>query len=109
MLTTILWFVIIGALFFFLMRMGGCGGHGHGTHTTGEHGRDTGQHAPGAWTVRDPVCGAEGPAGQAVATAEHEGKVYHFCSQQCREVFLRDPQRYASNTAAPQSGGHNGC
>ncbi len=33
----ILWFIIIGALFYFMMRMGGCGGGGH------SHGRGPGR------------------------------------------------------------------
>jgi len=33
----ILWFIIIGALFYFLMRAGGCcGGGGHGSHARRE-------------------------------------------------------------------------
>lgn len=33
---SILWFLIFGGLFYFMMRMGGCGMHSHGGH--GNHG-----------------------------------------------------------------------
>lgn len=33
---SILWFLILGGLFYLLMRMGGCGMHSHGGH--GNHG-----------------------------------------------------------------------
>lgn len=51
-LGSLLWFLIIGAIFYFMMRMGGCGGHAH--HKHGRHeghphgGEDTGK-------TKDPV------------------------------------------------------
>ena len=46
----------------------------------------------------DPVCGmtvdphAKGPS------AEHEGQIYHFCSDGCRIKFVADPERYLDKT-----------
>jgi len=42
----------------------------------------------------DPVCGMQVEEDKAAATAEHEGKQYYFCSQGCRESFVKDPGRY---------------
>ncbi|MFC1682798.1 YHS domain-containing protein, partial [Candidatus Zixiibacteriota bacterium] len=27
---------------------------------------------------------------------EHEGETYHFCSAQCKETFLEDPEKHMS-------------
>lgn len=42
----------------------------------------------------DPVCGMQVEEDKAAATAEHEGKQYYFCSQGCREAFVKDPGHY---------------
>ena len=47
-----------------------------------------------AMAVKDPVCGMEIEEADAVATAEHEGKTYYFCSQDCAEEFANDPASY---------------
>ena len=41
--------------------------------------------------VTDPVCGMRIDPDDAVATAEHHGQPYWFCSQACREAFAADP------------------
>ena len=46
--------------------------------------------------VTDPVCGMRIDADDAVATAEHEGKTYYFCSGACHDAFVADPAAYAS-------------
>lgn len=46
-------------------------------------------------TVKDPVCGMMIEPADAVGTAEHEGKTYYFCSQDCKEEFEEDPEAYA--------------
>ncbi|GJM15994.1 MAG: hypothetical protein DHS20C13_13210 [Thermodesulfobacteriota bacterium] len=41
---SILWFLIFGGLFYFMMRMGGCGMHSHGgyeNHGNTEHHKDS--------------------------------------------------------------------
>lgn len=96
---TILWFLIFGAIFYFLMRMGGCGAHGHGGHGQ----RDSKQ----SWAVRDPVCGAEGRPDEAPASAEHNGTMYYFCSEKCRELFLADPDRYATHPGRTEGEHHD--
>ncbi|NNF11798.1 MAG: YHS domain-containing protein [Gemmatimonadetes bacterium] len=44
--------------------------------------------------VQDPVCGMEIDSEDAVASAEHEGVTYYFCSQDCKEAFDEDPEDY---------------
>ena len=39
----------------------------------------------------DPICGMQIDPEDAVATAEHEGERYWFCSEACRDAFLGDP------------------
>jgi len=47
------------------------------------------------FTVGKPV------KGQANITAQHDGGTYHFSSEEHRDLFTNDPQRYA-----PQYGGY---
>lgn len=51
-------------------------------------------------TVRDPVCGMDIDPQNAVASMDHGGQTYYFCSQGCHEAFRADPEKYAL-----QSGG----
>lgn len=44
--------------------------------------------------VKDPVCGMMIEPDDAVASVEHEGKTYYFCSQDCKEAFEEDPESY---------------
>lgn len=45
-------------------------------------------------TVRDPVCGMDINPDHAVASEEHDGRVFYFCSEGCHNTFLADPHRY---------------
>ncbi len=50
----------------------------------------------------DPSCGMmvdEGVSGTLGFTTLYMGKMYHFCSRECKENFDRDPQRFAGNPA----------
>ncbi len=44
--------------------------------------------------VKDPVCGMKIAKEVAVATSEHEGKVYYFCALSCKNRFDADPGKY---------------
>lgn len=85
----LLWFLVIGGLFYFMMRYG-CGAHmvhGHGGH--GEHaghGGSEGEHT-------DPVCGMTVAADQGYGKM-HQGTVYRFCSRNCLDKFEADPDKY---------------
>jgi len=42
----------------------------------------------------DPVCGMKVDEAKAVARAEHEGKIFYFCSQGCHKAFVQQPAKY---------------
>ena len=49
-------------------------------------------------TSEDPVCGMEVDQSKAKArgrTAEYQGQVYYFCSDDCKKKFDKEPARYA--------------
>lgn len=50
----------------------------------------------------DPVCGKSVPTERAKPSL-HDGWVYYFCSQECREIFEAAPDRYVRNQAAAPS------
>lgn len=114
---SILWFLIVGVVFFVMMRHG-CGGHsgGRGGHGGGGcHGGHGGQggHSgheghegheavregsavtDGHVTVKDPVCDMEIAPGQAFSMVRKGGRQHYFCSEACAEKFNADPDRYA--------------
>lgn len=43
-------------------------------------------------TVLDIVCGMRIPAASATSRAERQGRTFYFCSEHCKEVFLKDNQ-----------------
>lgn len=45
-------------------------------------------------TFKDPVCGMEVSRVSAVATYDHQGKTYYFCSGGCRDAFEAEPGKY---------------
>jgi YHS domain-containing protein len=94
---SIIWFLIIGALFFFMMRSG-CGGHigGHGGCGGGPGGHEGhGGGGEGLSTkVKDPVCGMEINKDQAYAMVRREGKEIYFCSENCQNKFNAEPKKY---------------
>jgi Cu+-exporting ATPase len=44
--------------------------------------------------TKDPVCGMTVDPAKAVATVEHEGEAFYFCSQGCAAKFRADPEKY---------------
>ncbi len=59
---------------------------------------------PGSGSLKDPVCGMTVDPAQAKYKAEHEGQVFYFCCNGCREKFLIDPDCFLADTpAAPPS------
>ena len=44
--------------------------------------------------VQDPVCQMKIKPSDAVATIEHDGKTYYFCSQDCADSFREAPEDY---------------
>jgi Cu+-exporting ATPase len=58
-------------------------------------------HDHAAHMVKDPVCGMSVNPATAAHHAEHDGQVYDFCAQGCKEKFVADPARYLLPQAAP--------
>jgi YHS domain-containing protein len=42
----------------------------------------------------DPVCGMELKKADAKATYEHNGKSYYFCTEECKDKFVKEPGNY---------------
>jgi YHS domain-containing protein len=100
-----------------MMRLGGFGfhglGHSHAHRGVGSDGARASATATQSLVADrdvDPVCGMTVDKASA-KTAVHEGQVYYFCSQNCREKFEAAPASYAK-AAAPASHGaghRHGC
>ena len=52
----------------------------------------------------DPVCGMQVETAHAPARAEHNGRVYHFCSDGCRDRFVASPERFTTATSRDRGG-----
>ena len=92
-------FLIIGGLFFLMMRYG-CGAHmahgghgGHGSHSAGNEEKHT-----------DPVCGMDVDMNQGYGKM-HANQLYRFCSRKCLDKFEADPEKYLNQPAASTGGG----
>ena len=72
--------------------------HGHTQHGH-EHDPAVGRHAPATseTSVKDPVCGMMINPATAGHRAHYQGKDYHFCSQDCQDKFVADPERYVAS------------
>jgi P-type Cu+ transporter len=44
--------------------------------------------------IRDPVCGMTVDPAGSKPTAQHEGRLFHFCSAGCRDKFVKSPGDY---------------
>ncbi len=90
-------FLLFGALFFVMMRLG-CGAHvGHGGHAP-QRVRKSDQtvtpsthHALGA--AVDPACGMAVEPASGYASV-YRSKTLRFCSRDCLDRFEAQPQRY---------------
>lgn len=51
--------------------------------------------------VKDPVCGMMIESETAVASENHDGHRFYFCSAACHETFLNDPHRYGHPAEGP--------
>ena len=60
-------------------------------------------------TDKDPVCNME--LGEDVVRSlayksAYQGKIYYFCSDECKREFDRNPMHYTSGATAPDQPGH---
>jgi Cu+-exporting ATPase len=52
----------------------------------------------------DPVCGMSVDQNSAEATSTYKGKTYYFCSEDCKEIFDKEPETYAKPAATTSAG-----
>ena len=102
----LVWLLLWGAIFYFMMRFG-CGSHmvhgghggqgGHGGHSG--HGSESDErdshrtHGSAASSTTDPVCGMQ-VASDAGYSRIYEKREYRFCSRNCLDQFDREPQKF---------------
>ena len=68
--------------------------HHKGCHDGHHHGSGNGKN--GEDPAIDPVCGMKVDTSAGKPRFEHEGRLYHFCSQRCHDRFAGDPEHYLS-------------
>ncbi|HHT9130544.1 MAG TPA: YHS domain-containing protein [Candidatus Brocadiaceae bacterium] len=56
---------------------------GHSSHESGE-----------SETVKDPVCGMGVSDIKKAPSEEYKGKVYYFCSENCKNTFKKSPKSF---------------
>jgi YHS domain-containing protein len=86
---------------------GGCCGDGHERHAKTDQAGSRVTSGPeddgsfGTAKVRDPVCGEWVTPRKGKPTV-HDGRVYHLCSRECRELFEVDPSLYVAEDGTPK-------
>ncbi|CAN7200639.1 heavy metal translocating P-type ATPase [Phyllobacterium sp. LjRoot231] len=66
----------------------------HAAHHNHDHSCCSGEKSAEAVVVRDPVCGMTVDPEAGKPTAEHGGRLFHFCSSGCQSKFTNDPVAY---------------
>lgn len=54
--------------------------------------------------TKDPVCGMDVNEYETKHSTTWEGQKYHFCSDQCKQEFEREPRQYAGRQSMGQMG-----
>lgn len=55
--------------------------------------------------VQDPVCKMIIEKQNAISVLEYKGETYYFCSEDCKEAFQKDPEKYIVKPKKPESSG----
>jgi P-type Cu+ transporter len=66
----------------------------HEHHHSHDHSCCSGEKRAEAAIVRDPVCGMTVDPEANKPTAEHGGRLFHFCSAGCQSKFIAEPGAY---------------
>jgi YHS domain-containing protein len=98
----LLYFALWAGIIFLMMRFG-CGAHvmGHGDRRAdgksidGASGSGDLRWVPPAKDI-DPVCGKTVSTDKAKPSV-YDGRVYYFCSRECRELFEAAPDLYVGD------------
>ena len=120
MLGSLLYFLLWAGAIFFMMRFG-CGahvmGHGHGhsdSHSSEPSDAANPSNSASRWAApevdMDPVCHMQVQTAKAKSSV-YEGRLYHFCSQDCRAKFEAEPATYskAAGDTPPAKEHHHAC
>jgi Cu+-exporting ATPase len=112
-LDSLLYVLIFGFFFYWMMKRGGCGMHSHGGH--GDHGRRHGdghagadggsRDAPGQAT--DPVCGMNVDPNRATRMRSVTDRNFYFCSPDCLAKFDADPEGFARRAPTSAAAGQH--
>lgn len=75
---------------------GACGGGEHSSHELGGQAVQTKAEVKGeeAEAVKDPVCGMDVSDIKKAPSEEYKGKVYYFCSENCKKTFKKNPKSF---------------
>jgi Cu+-exporting ATPase len=57
--------------------------------------------------TKDPVCGMQIDKKTAKEKSHYKGKIYSFCSSQCKASFEKNPVKYAKDDASLGNHHHN--
>jgi len=100
-LSSVLYFLAFGLLFYWMMRRGGCGMHGHGGHAQHHGGptQDSGAGEAHRMEV-DPICGMPVDPGRAAGTRTIGRTTFYMCSADCLAKFDHDAARLARNAGS---------
>ena len=112
-LLSLVWWVAIGLVFFWLMSRGGCGmmmmGHGRGRDREKGHGDGHAARSASGKPL-DPVCGMEVDPAKAAGTRVVMGETYFLCSQNCLDAFDKNSAMYTQQRETqPPAHRHAGC
>lgn len=55
--------------------------------------------------VQDPVCKIIIEKEEAKAEFEYKGETYYFCSENCKEEFIKNPEKYLNRPRKPENSG----
>jgi len=55
--------------------------------------------------VQDPVCKMIFEKSDAKEHIDYKGETYYFCSKECLEKFLKNPEKYLSKPKRPENSG----
>ena len=68
--------------------------HDHHAHHGHDHSCCSGEQPAESVIVRDPVCGMTVDPEANKPTAEHGGRLFHFCSAGCQSKFITEPDAH---------------
>lgn len=53
--------------------------------------------------VQDPVCKIVIEKNKAKTSFDYKGRTYFFCSEECKEEFIKNPEKYMLKPRKPEN------